>query len=302
MTVRRGWLSRETSIGLGAVLLLGALAYSNTLSVPFVFDDSQNIVEDSAIRMTTLDLASLRRAAFESAGSNRPIATMTFALNYFFGGYEVPGYHAVNLVIHLLNGILVFLLARTLLREAFPEDRRDVVDLAAVVASALFVLHPLQTQSVTYIVQRMNSLATLFYLSSVLLYFAARRTSISSLRAWCGAGCAAAAVLAIGSKEIAATLPIALLLVEWYWFRDLRIAGVSQEESVGNVMVRSLLAMIIGRKKGMSQRGELLVDHGGHTSWLEDPVALPQRPHEIGSMVKGRVEGDVIQARVAEGQ
>ena len=88
------------------------------------------------------------------------------------------------------------------------------------VAGLLFVAHPLQTQAVTYVVQRMTSLAACLYLLAVLLYVRGRSANTNGQRVACFAGALAAGGLALGSKEIAIALPFALVLVEWIFFRD----------------------------------------------------------------------------------
>ena len=100
------------------VSLLGAGVYSNALETPFIFDSYGHIVENASIRLTTLDLDELRRVALESKSRNRPVASISLALNYYFGEYEVFGYHVVNVGIHIVNGILVYLLALIAFRQA----------------------------------------------------------------------------------------------------------------------------------------------------------------------------------------
>jgi tetratricopeptide (TPR) repeat protein len=209
------------------VCAVGALAYANTLQVPFVFDDEQNIQTNAAIRLTEFDLAGLWAAAFDSPGV-RPVASASFALNYLAGGYDVAGYHALNIAIHLANGVLVYLLALQIIRrqaglpgQKLARSRGDPIPLMALFTALVFVAHPIQTQAVTYVVQRMTSLAVMFYLAALLLYVRARAQS----RPWRQWALLAAAVacgaLALGSKQIAATLPLTLLLYEWYFERDL---------------------------------------------------------------------------------
>jgi tetratricopeptide (TPR) repeat protein len=214
-------------IGVLAICSVGILAYSNTLQVPFVFDDEQNIQTNAAIRLTEFDFAGLWAAAFESPGV-RPVASASFALNYLVGGYDVAGYHVLNLAIHLANGILVYLLALQILRQLdslpgqkLPRVRGDPTSLMSLFAALIFVAHPLQTQAITYVVQRMTSLAVVFYLTSLLLYILGRARS-GPWKRWALFGAAfASGVLALGSKQIAATLPVIVLLYEWYFPRDL---------------------------------------------------------------------------------
>ena len=87
-------------IGISCICLLGALIYSNTLSVPFVFDDIDNIRANPHVRVTSLDLQSLYDAGFKSRLPRRPLANVSFALNYYFGRYDVTGEPPSPLVFH----------------------------------------------------------------------------------------------------------------------------------------------------------------------------------------------------------
>src|SRR6266498_3646582 len=160
--------SRET---LGAWLVIAvatALVYSNTFDASFHFDDIQNIVQNDALRDPS-------RLWPPSGG--RYLGYLSFALTYRVGGLEVFGYHLANLAIHVCNGLLVFWLADLTLRspvlrraEAGPLVRRYL----PLTAGLLFAVHPVQTQAVTYVVQRFTSLATLFFLLAFVLYAQAR--------------------------------------------------------------------------------------------------------------------------------
>jgi Tfp pilus assembly protein PilF len=198
------------------------LVYSNTLDVPFYFDDHRNIAKNEHIRLTRLSLNNLIAAAFDSPLSQRPIANITFALNHYIHGNDLAGYHVVNILIHVTNGILVYLLVLSILSTpAMGHAYKPQSVPIALVGALIWLLHPIQTQSVTYVVQRMNSLATLFYLSSLLLFAKARQTdSPGKAWAWIG-GCVIAGILALATKEIAATLPFFILLYEWYFVQDL---------------------------------------------------------------------------------
>ena len=211
-----------------AIAVVGIAAYANTLNGPLVFDDIGSIEENAFIRMGSLDGPQLVRAAFESPISNRPVSNLSFALNYYVGRYDVAGYHVVNIAVHLVNGILVYLLALATFRqlrdrEIRPGQRDDDRRIAfpSLIAALVFVAHPVQTQSVTYVVQRMNALATLFYLLALLLYIAGRRSRVPALRWPLWAAGFASWILSLGSKEITVTLPLIVLLYEWCFFQNL---------------------------------------------------------------------------------
>ncbi len=207
--------------------LLGAGLYANSLDVPFTFDDIPNIVANPRLQIETLAPGALLDAALGNR-SPRPVAHASFALNRWAGGLDVTGYHAVNVAIHCIDGVLVYGVALALLRLQLllPGQRvsalqRRSVPAMALLAGAIFVAHPLQTQSVTYVVQRMTGLAALFALASYLLFLRGRSCATPRRRTALFAAAGLAWLLALGSKQVAALLPVALWLTEWTFFRDL---------------------------------------------------------------------------------
>jgi len=199
--------------------ILAIFIYAGALPGPFVFDDEGNITDNIHIRMTSLSWDQLYAAAFKSPISSRPVANLSLALNYYFNGYNIVGFRFINLLIHITNGFLLYALARATLQTPAMAAYRAKAGLAAAFAAGVWLVHPLHTQSVAYIVQRMTSMAVMFYLLSMLCYAKARLTTSIGTRAALFAGCGLAGLLALGSKEIAATLPAFLLLYEWYFFR-----------------------------------------------------------------------------------
>lgn len=208
-------------VAAGALMVI--FSYMGTLRGPFVFDDAHNITENRFIRTSRLSFDQLYAAAFKSPLPNRPVANLSFALNYYFNGTNVVGYRFINVLIHLLNGFLLYGLARATFRTPALTISENTSGLMAALAALVWMVHPLHTQSVAYVVQRMTSLSVLFYLLSMLCFARARllpgddRRRIA-LFALCGL----AGLLALGSKEIAATLPGFLYLYEWYFFQKLR--------------------------------------------------------------------------------
>jgi tetratricopeptide (TPR) repeat protein len=203
------------------VLLLGLFAYGNSLHGEFAFDDREHVRDNPAIR----DLGAFLGPSGYRLYPNRFVGYATFALNYRLGGLDVFGYHLANLVIHLLASLLVYRLVRLLFRTPLVRDSRLASNSRAVafVASALFATHPLGTQAVTYIVQRLASLAALLYLLAVVLHQAWRLAAESpEARGWRRAllysSVLVASLLAVRTKEIAFTLPAALVLVELLFF------------------------------------------------------------------------------------
>jgi tetratricopeptide (TPR) repeat protein len=210
----------KTSLA-GLTIFLVFLIYSSNLDGPFLFDDGTNIKNNSAIRLTRLSWTGLKNAAFNSPLSNRPLAYISFALNYYFHGYRTVGYRTVNILIHILAGVFLFLFIKTTLSLPTVRSRYGIRNWLPYIAVLVWLVHPLQTQSVSYIVQRMNSLASMLYLLSMLCYARARLAQVPAVKWLLTGACIVSGLLALGTKETAATLPLFILLFEWFFFQDL---------------------------------------------------------------------------------
>lgn len=203
-----------------AMLLLGLfgwLAYANTFHAEFHFDDYTYIVHKKEIR----DIRDWRAVYHALGHPSRFVAFYSFALNHHFHGYDVFGYHLVNWFIHVGNGGLLFwmtwLLLQTPRLTGRLSHRRAFA--CALFAGLLFVVHPLQTEAVTYVVQRFTSLATFFYLAAVVCYVSGR------LRAGRAAGAgiigfAFFTVLGMFTKQICFTIPFVIVLIEVCCFQS----------------------------------------------------------------------------------
>lgn len=205
------------------LLALGILAYANTFHAPFELDDLESIVENPLLRDLGNFLPGGPGYAFHP---RRWVGYLSFALNYRLGGLDVTGYHVLNLAVHLGAAALVYALVRLTFRTPRLAESRlaSHAGTAALLAALFFLLHPVQTQAVTYIAQRLTSLATLLYLLALVLYAAARVETKGGRRPWStpallGAS-VAAALLAMHTKEIAFTLPLAAALYEVSFFRE----------------------------------------------------------------------------------
>lgn len=217
------------------VVLLGLLVYSNTLHVPFVLDDIPNITGNLLIQNPSLFADPLRYCSQVSPGTEGAVACgtyksrfvgyLSFAINHRLHGLEVMGYHIVNISIHIINALLVYCLVllsfRSLRVKGVGDDGR-FAGWVALFCSLLFVSHPVQTQAVTYIVQRFASLATLFYLLSLVLYIKwrlQREAGHTKPGAWMFyVFSLLCAVCAMKTKEIAFTLPVVIALYEFMFF------------------------------------------------------------------------------------
>ncbi|MGH8476029.1 MAG: tetratricopeptide repeat protein [Methylococcales bacterium] len=209
------------------VLLWVFQIYRPALNGPFLFDDAPNIVENGALHLSALNWENIAFAldSVQAGPFGRPLAYLSFALNEYFFGPEPYSFKLINLIIHLANGICVFLFVRLLLR-AFRLvyrvhlDKQRIQWLALATAS-LWMLHPLALTSVLYTVQRMNSLAALFSLLTFIFYFSGRLKQFTKHSGMLPMGLAFGlfAPLAVLSKENAVLIPGFLLVGDWILLR-----------------------------------------------------------------------------------
>jgi Flp pilus assembly protein TadD len=193
-----------------------ALAYTSSLDGAFVLDDIPAIVENPHIRSLT-PLAHALAAPPGTTVSGRPIVSLTLAVNYALSpaapgtAPDVRGYHLLNLTIHVLAGLALFGAARRTFVTAPLADRFGpaATPLAGSIA-LLWLLHPLQTAAVTYVVQRAESLMGLFLLLT--LYCAIRADG--GARGW-RIGAVAACALGMGTKEVMVAAPLVVLAWDW---------------------------------------------------------------------------------------
>ncbi len=220
-TLRDFLIPFRPALMLFCLLGLVFLIYSNSLRGPFIFDDMINIEYNPHIRLKHLTFDGLKQVVFESYSPSRPVANISFALNYYLHGKNTFGFHLVNVLIHVIAGIFLYFFVRITLLTPALRSKYENYKWIAFAAALIWLVHPLQTQSVTYIVQRMNSLAAMFYIMALFFYARGRLAQIPKNRwLWWG-GCAAAGILSFGTKQIAATLPFFIFLYEWYFLQEL---------------------------------------------------------------------------------
>jgi Flp pilus assembly protein TadD len=195
-----------------ALIALAALtAYADSLTGSFVLDDRPSIAANPSIRHLWPPIVPLSPPAGDGLTvEGRPVLNLSLALNYAFGGLDPRGYHAVNLLVHLLAGLALFGLVRRTLERigCLSGDSR----LVAFAAALLWTVHPLQTESVAYVVQRAESLMGLFYLLT--LYGFVRYAGVGSPRpawAWLAVACC---YLGMATKEVMVSAPVMVVLYD----------------------------------------------------------------------------------------
>lgn len=218
---KAGFLYRPFSHVL-LIIAIGLLAYSNTFHVPFTFDDVPNIIENPRIR----NVANIPSMFTEFKGppiSARPLTSATFALNYYLGGLHTTGYHIFNLTLHAINGILLYyliLLTARLMR--FEDDGK--IRLVAFFSSLIFIAHPIQTESVTYIVSRSVLLSTMFFFLGILLFVKAVTSEKREILYT--AALFLTSLLGMASREEFFIFPFMLILYDFFFVSKSKLRDV----------------------------------------------------------------------------
>lgn len=213
------------------IVVLGVLAYSNSFTVPFQFDDESYVVTNSIIRsfhyfFSPFDIFKIEKLsptslppALQFAFMTRILGYFTLALNFKLHGLNVVGYHVVNLALHLFNGYLVYLIARSTLelKRCAPrgdDSRAGCPGAIAAATALLFVVHPMQTHAVTYITSRFLLLASCGYLLALFCYLKSQTEPAGKRALWYGLALAST-VGSMLSKEFSFTLPFMVALYDF---------------------------------------------------------------------------------------
>ena len=206
------------------IFILVIAVYSNTFTAPWFFDDMPNIVNNAPLHIDNLMPETLWQTffakPFKTGQLYRPVACLSFALNWFVGQDNTVGYHIVNVVIHCLTAFFLYLTVIRLYQTPRLSGTQSpqAVYAVALLTAVLWCLNPIHTQAVTYLVQRMASLAGMFYLIAMYAYLSGRLQPLPRLQYRMLAICMSSFLLALGSKENAILLPLSLLLVEYAFF------------------------------------------------------------------------------------
>lgn len=204
-----------------SLLLLILITYSNTFDASWHFDDENNILNNKPLHLAELNLQNIKKTFFADWNGSgklyRPVACLSFALNYYFGGTGVYGYHLINLIIHFLSSIFLFLFVYHTLNLPILEARYGPNSyFIALLSAVLWAINPVQTQAVTYVVQRMTSMAGLFCIMAMYFYLKGRTSAPKLLSGGHYFLCVVCGILAISSKENAVMLPMVILLYDLF--------------------------------------------------------------------------------------
>lgn len=204
---------------LSIITVLTLLVYSNVLHGEPQMDDVY-VFENAELRspFTLLDRDIYK--SFLSGG--RPLTALAFSLNHYMWGRETFSFHLTNLIIHILNGILVFVLVRSTLKLT-DGGHSNNPDIIAFFTALLFSIHPVQTESVSYIYQRAESLSSLFYLTSLISFIRGYQAESIGKKIVYQGLFFASFIISLLCKEIAITLPLIAFLYGLYFFRGDRV-------------------------------------------------------------------------------
>ncbi len=239
-------------IGICSLIFWGWIIYSNSFHASFQFDDYPAIVENVKL----YDIGNF--TSIYKFYINRFVGFYTFALNFYFGKFDVVGYHLVNWVIHCFVSLMILWLMQVTLL-IFEKKTREPIRykfLLSWLTALLFLSHPIQTEAVTYIYQRITSLSTLFCLLSLYFYIKGRQISLNDNFSFgpkkflfCFGFFLASgglAVLAMFTKEIAIVLPVVVVLYEYFFLREAEPSNRrDKKEVIKTNMIRAGSLLII---------------------------------------------------------
>ncbi|MCF8109856.1 MAG: hypothetical protein K9J85_00050 [Desulfobacteraceae bacterium] len=227
---------------LALIFVLLIAVYANSFYGTWIFDDTPNILENKHVHVESLDFESLKNSIYNLNGRvNRPLAFLSFGLNYYFGKTDPSGYHLVNFAIHFLTTCFLFLLITKtlnlpLLRGAYSRHAYSI----ALMAAVFWAINPVQVTAVTYLVQRMASMAGLFYVMCMYFYVLGRLSDKLKKQIAFFVGALLCALLGFATKQNAAMLPVSIFLYDLFL-----IQGVSRHTLKKNLVVAGVCLVVI---------------------------------------------------------
>ena len=230
--------------------------YSTIYTASWHFDDYPNIVDNprTPLKISNVRTSKKRYSQHMMADNTwtaiyRPVSMLSFALNWYMGKDNVFGYHIVNNAIHLVATFFLFLTVLNLLvspnlKGKYHGNEYPIAFLSAV----LWAVNPVQTQAVTYIVQRMASLAAMFYIIGIYFYLKTRLSPPGYKRFLFIAGSLLSFALALGSKENTVTFPIAVAIIEILFFQNLKDKNIRRKIivalTIGSAVMTAILTIL----------------------------------------------------------
>lgn len=261
-------------IALAAVIFI---IYGNSFDCSWHFDDEPNIVDNPNLHLKEFSWGNIKQALFSDRNNPkslyRPAACLSFALNYYFGGIDVFGYHLVNISLHFIASVFLFLfIYHTLNLPSLRLKYAHKSYFIALLATVLWATNPIQSQAVTYIVQRMAGMAGMFYIIGMFFYLKARTTGIRYQKAIYFILCFFFALMAFGSKENAVILPLSLFVYEILLLQETTAQNLRKTFMVFFVVTGTIL--MLGFSYIYSQGGNIFSFLDGYEN---RPFTLTQR-------------------------
>ena len=228
-------LSHKRIIGFTFVTLLLSLVliYGNSFDCEWHMDDISNILKNKNIHIQSISWENIKNTFYgkDKTHNNisRPISFLTFALNYYYGGTKVFGYHLVNFIIHFLSSVFLFLfilytLRLPVIKERYNDDAYSI----ALLSVFFWATHPIQVPAITYIVQRMTSMTGMFYIMSMFFYLRARTVTGKNRQVFYFIICIITGISSFFCKENAAMLPASIFLYDIFLIQGVSVQNVKK--------------------------------------------------------------------------
>ncbi len=276
---------RKNLFAIITLFIIILFIYANTFHASWHFDDEPNILKEESLHLNELSWEKTKKILITTSGErkkiNRPAARLSFALNYYFGQDDVFGYHIVNLSIHFLASIFLFLfIFHTLNLPTIKAKYGPNSYSIAILTTVLWAINPVQTQAVTYIVQRMASMAGMFYIMSMYFYLKGRTSQNRLPTIIHYSFCFVTAILAFGSKENAAMLPISIFFFDLFLIQGLTKRNIKKNSYILLALILIPLALNLllrGPSSFSPERLSASYSHRGFTLFqrlLTEPRAI----------------------------
>ncbi len=241
--------SRNYAFFLISLFVVLIIIYGNSFHCGWHFDDIPNIVNNPNAHLTSLSWDNIKKSVYITVTGheylNRPLARLSFALNYYFGKQNVWGYHAFNFAIHCVATLFLFLFIYNTLQLPLLNSRYNQTAYAIALLSVfMWATHPIQVSAVTYIIQRMASMAGMFYMMALYFYLKARTAAGKKTRAMNVLLCGVAAILSFASKENAAMLPLCLFIYDLFLIQGATWENIKKNTKI--VILPLLIVLVLG--------------------------------------------------------
>ena len=268
---------RKVVFTIVALAILIFSIYVNSFDCSWHFDDEPNITDNPNLHIKEITRENVKRAMFSDRNNPnvlyRPVACLSFALNHYFGGLDVFGYHLVNIFIHLISSIFLFLfIYHTLNLPSLKTKYASHSYSIALLATILWTINPVQTQAITYLVQRMASMAGMFYIMGMFFYLKARTPQTGCEKVLFLILCFVSFAMALGSKENAVILPLSIFLYEILLLQE--ITGQNLRKNLRLFFVLTGAILILGFIYIYIQGGNIFSFLNGYEN---RPFTLKQR-------------------------